>query len=162
MPRISTARGISGVEGVVCVTGACPLCGEHRSIHHLVDYEAFCAAHATTQESAVGPAPNREISAPDLAERLAAEPDLLLLDVREAWEWELCRIAGAQLMPLSEFAARLPDLPPDRPIVTYCHAGVRSLKALDQLRAAGYTAVQSLAGGIDAWSRLVDPAVSRY
>jgi len=87
-----------------------------------------------------------------------------LVDVREADEFEFCKIAGAELLALSafaqDFAARLPDK--SQPIVLYCHHGMRSLRATEFLSGHGYTAAKSLAGGIDQWSREIDPAVGRY
>lgn len=86
----------------------------------------------------------------------------MLVDVREPLEWAIGRIEGARHIPLGSLAARLEELPRDRDVVLYCHHGVRSLRALEFLRSAGFPRTRSLAGGIDAWSREVDPAVSRY
>jgi adenylyltransferase/sulfurtransferase len=82
--------------------------------------------------------------------------------VREDYEWQIAHIAGARHIPLAELSGRVSDLDPGRPIVTYCHHGLRSLQAAEILRAAGCTEVRSLVGGIDAWARDVSPGTARY
>ena len=103
-----------------------------------------------------------EIGAGELAELRRRDPALLLLDVREPFEWEIARIAGATHVPLGELAARLGALDGHREVVAYCHRGVRSLRAADILRAAGFPRVRSLRGGIDAWAREVEPGMATY
>lgn len=87
-----------------------------------------------------------------------------LIDVREADEWETCRIEGAELMPLSEWpaivVANLSE--PAQPILLQCHHGGRSARAAEFLLRSGFTNVTNLAGGIDAWSVVIDPSVPRY
>jgi len=106
-----------------------------------------------------------ELSATDAAARLgAAEPRPLVLDCRTAEEHATARIPSAVLIPMQELAGRVAELQAwrDRPIIVHCHHGVRSLRVATWLRARGFTLVQSMAGGIDAWSTEVDPAVPRY
>lgn len=105
-----------------------------------------------------------EITAAALAAQLASPPaGLVLLDVREPWEFATAQIAGSKSMPMGEIPARaLQELDPEAPIVTICHAGVRSLNVAAWMRNQGFEKVQSLTGGIDAWSREIDPAVPRY
>ena len=134
----------------------CPVCGQTPSVRELIDYEAFCG---------VGAAPSyegREISATDLARDLRDNPDIDLVDVREMREWEICRIPGARLIPLSQLPERLAELDGHKEIVTQCHKGVRSMRALEILRAAGFSKVRSLRGGIEAWAADVDPSMPRY
>lgn len=90
--------------------------------------------------------------------------DFLLLDVRNPDEHATARIEGATLIPMGELQGRLAELAPhkDRHIVVHCHHGGRSLKVTNFLRQQGFTQVQNMAGGIDAWSQQVDPAVPRY
>jgi rhodanese-related sulfurtransferase len=89
--------------------------------------------------------------------------DLRLIDVREPEEWALGHIAGAELMPLSQFEQTAPEkLSPEDEIVVYCHHGVRSARAQEFLKSRGYKNVLNLSGGIEAWSLQVDPAVPRY
>lgn len=94
--------------------------------------------------------------------RLDAGEDLLLVDVREDPEVEICRIDGAVHIPLGDIHARLAELPRDRPLVCYCHHGMRSEMAAYELLAAGFPRVANLAGGIHAWSAEVDPGMARY
>jgi len=86
-----------------------------------------------------------------------------LLDVREPWEFETARIAGAKLMPMGEVPSRAhQELDPEDHIIVVCHHGVRSLNVVAWLRQQGFEKAQSMSGGIDAWSRQVDPEVSKY
>ncbi len=103
-----------------------------------------------------------EITAPALKERLDQGDNIFLLDVREPFEYEFCRLAGAKLVPLAEVPARLHELDETREIVVYCHAGVRSARAVNWMRQAGFNRVKNLVGGIDAWSLYVDANVPRY
>jgi rhodanese-related sulfurtransferase len=89
-----------------------------------------------------------------------------LIDCREEEEFEICRIEGAELFPLSRFLADAPgnllSADDDRPLVVYCHHGIRSMNATLYLREQGKENVWSLVGGIDLWSRQIDPSVPRY
>jgi rhodanese-related sulfurtransferase len=93
-----------------------------------------------------------------------ADPDApILLDVREPWEFQAASLPGSLLMPMGEVTSRAhTELDPDQHIVVLCHHGQRSLSVAMWLRAQGFDRAQSLAGGIDAWSRTIDPAVPRY
>src|ERR1035437_741799 len=103
-----------------------------------------------------------EISPAEAAE-LLRENKVKLIDVREPWEFESARIAGSVLMPMGDVPARAPqELDPDERMVVLCHHGMRSMSVTAWLRNQGFEQVQSLRGGIDAWSAEVDPAVSRY
>ncbi|MFO0987776.1 MAG: rhodanese-like domain-containing protein [Alphaproteobacteria bacterium] len=103
-----------------------------------------------------------EVSVHDL-KRALDEGSATVVDVREPWEAEIAKIEGARLVPLGEFAARAAELPRDKPILIHCHHGGRSMQATHRwLRRNGYGKVSNVAGGIDAWSREIDPAVPRY
>ena len=106
----------------------------------------------------------KQITAPELAAWLADEgrEKPLLLDVREPWEFERARIAGAELVPMREIAGRLDEINPAKPIVAICHHGGRSLQVALFLEKNGYNKVHNLAGGVDGWSKTVDPAVPVY
>lgn len=106
---------------------------------------------------------DQEITPADLA-RLLKDPaaGVLLLDVREPWEWDLVHIEGSSHMPMHLVPLRHNTLPDDRQIVTICHHGVRSLQVCAFLRHAGFDDVVSLRGGIDAWAEHIDPALRRY
>lgn len=86
----------------------------------------------------------------------------LLLDVREPWEWETARIEGSQHMPMREVPARRGEIDPDREVVAICHHGGRSQQVAMFLEKNGFSKVHNLQGGVDAWSRTVDPAVPLY
>ncbi len=134
----------------------CPVCGRHPTVTELIDYEAFCGIAA---EPAYDGA---EVTADELKGELNAGKPIVIVDVREPHEYEIARIDGAVLMPLGELPARLHELDDHADIVTHCHHGARSLKALEILKAAGFAKVRSLRGGIDAWAVNVDPALPRY
>lgn len=95
-------------------------------------------------------------------------PSFRLVDCREADEFALCRIEGAELIPLSRFGELAPELVPpssgeeETPVVIYCHHGMRSLHATRFLRDRGLRRVWSMSGGIDLWSTTIDPNVPRY
>jgi rhodanese-related sulfurtransferase len=97
-------------------------------------------------------------------QKLRTEPNPpLLVDVRETWEHETASIADSKLIPMSEFTSRAhAELDPDQPIVVMCHHGQRSLSVTMWLRNQGFEHVQSLSGGIDNWSRTIDPSVPLY
>lgn len=85
-----------------------------------------------------------------------------LLDVREPWEHAKARLDDATLIPMREIPSRAGEVPADRDVVVLCHHGGRSAQVVQWLARNGRARVHNLAGGIDAWSRLVDPAVPRY
>ena len=137
----------------------CPVCGTHPTVTALIDYEAFCGLGNG------GPASERdgvEITPTELKKEWTANPKLVVLDVREPHEYEIARIEGARLIPLSELLGRLRELDGRAEIVAHCHHGIRSLQAREILKGAGFANVRSLSGGIDAWAREVDPNVPRY
>lgn len=88
--------------------------------------------------------------------------DFVLLDVREHVEYQTSHVEGSLLIPMGEIPSRLQELDPDAHIVTMCHAGVRSMNVAVWLREQGFDRVQSMRGGINAWSQSVDPTVPRY
>lgn len=102
------------------------------------------------------------VEAPALADELASDAPPVLLDVRETWEAEIAALPGSVLIPLGELDDRVGELDSEASVVVYCHLGVRSQRAAQQLASSGFADVRNLAGGIDAWSRTVDPAVVRY
>jgi len=136
----------------------CPLCGARPSIRALMDYEAFCG---------VGPAAPRpeaelEVEARALEAELRTTEPPLLVDVREPFEWEICRIPGSVLIPLGELPRRVAELAPGAAVVTVCHTGVRSLDAARFLRSRGVARARSLRGGVAAWADQVDRSMARY
>ncbi|MDD3446124.1 MAG: rhodanese-like domain-containing protein [Zavarzinia sp.] len=105
-----------------------------------------------------------EISVETLAARRAAGEELHLLDVREPWEFKLCRIEGSVNVPLGRLADAIdPDTLNDgRPVIVICHHGFRSLRATLWLRGQGVADCLSLAGGVERWANVVEPAMARY
>jgi rhodanese-related sulfurtransferase len=99
----------------------------------------------------------------DLAARLRDrnEPPLLL-DVREPWEYGICRIEGAQSLPMRQIPAALDELDRDRELVVICHHGIRSQQVAMYLDHQGFRNVINLQGGVAAWARDVDPAMPTY
>ena len=140
----------------------------------LVDYDLFCGIRApqvshSEPHSGTTEEPGRTVSAEKLVSELDAAPEgtaPVLLDVRETWEVAIAALPGAVVYPLGTLDIALErgltDLDPAEPIVVYCHHGVRSEAALHILLNHGFTAARHLDGGIDAWSRTVDPALPRY
>lgn len=106
----------------------------------------------------------RQILPQEVKAKLDAGEPVLLLDVRQPEEYEHCRIDGSHLIPLSELIRRAAEVdpPPGGTVIVYCHHGVRSLTGAHLLQQAGIENVASMAGGIDAWSLIVDPNVPRY
>ena len=104
-----------------------------------------------------------EVTPHEVKRRIDSGAALRLIDVREPEEFAICRIEGAELMPMRTVPQRLQELDEDGPpLVVYCHHGVRSLSVVDWLRRQGIEQCQSMAGGIDLWSVEIDPAVPRY
>ena len=131
---------------------ACPMCAT-REIRDLVDYDAFCA----------GPRPRDEVSSLSPSDAVARMGDgIQLIDVREPWEWEICHLPGATLLPLGQLGARLRELDASRETIVYCHRGMRSLDAARRLLSAGFSNVAHITGGIDRFSLEVDESLARY
>ncbi|HVK11729.1 MAG TPA: rhodanese-like domain-containing protein [Gemmataceae bacterium] len=106
----------------------------------------------------------RQIHPKTLATKLEAGDPVYLLDVRQPWEHEHCRLPNSTLIPLGELPERLAEVevPAGAAVVVYCHHGVRSLSGAAILEANGFGEAYSLAGGIEAWSLFIDPTVPRY
>ena len=106
----------------------------------------------------------RQIDARQLADRLAKGEPVHLVDVRQQWEHDTAALPGSQLIPLDQLSLRAGEIQPadDALVVVYCHHGIRSLSGAALLQHLGFRNVASLAGGIEAWSSLVDPKVPRY
>lgn len=99
----------------------------------------------------------------ELRDLLANGGRVRLIDVREEEEWRICRLPGAELLPLSRFAEWAPDFEPGPGrCVLYCHHGVRSLRAAAALAAQGVEGLADLRGGIEAWRQRVDPSLPAY
>jgi sulfur-carrier protein adenylyltransferase/sulfurtransferase len=135
-------------------------------ITELIDYDAFCGVvgSETTMTDSATPDSGTptSVTATELAASLAAGDDVVLLDVREPWEAEIASLPGALLVPLGSLGSVIDKLDPAEDFVVYCHHGVRSESGLRILQQHGFEHAKHLTGGIEAWSREVDPAVARY
>jgi molybdopterin/thiamine biosynthesis adenylyltransferase/rhodanese-related sulfurtransferase len=133
----------------------CAVCGPNPTVTKLIDYEEFCGTKKVKPvEFDVTPAALK--ASIDMGERP------LLLDVREPYEYQICHLEGTKLIPLGQLQARMNELDKDKEMVVYCHTGIRSTQAVAFLRQAGFSNARNLQGGIDAWSRQVDPKTPRY
>ena len=97
-----------------------------------------------------------------LRDRLQRGEDICLLDVREPFEVEVAQVEGALAIPMGQIPGRLDEIPRDRTVAVMCHHGIRSRQVASWLHAQGYSKIENVAGGIDAWSLDVDPQVPRY
>jgi adenylyltransferase/sulfurtransferase len=139
----------------------CPVCGPNPTVTQLIDYQQFCGIKPeTAQEKAVKNG-IPQISVTQLKQRLDAGDDLLVLDVREPFEYQIANIGG-KLIPQNDVPQRLADIDRDREIVVHCKSGGRSQRIAEFLAQAGYAKVSNLAGGILAWADQVDPKVPKY
>ena len=131
-----------------------PLVGESPTITQLLpeNYMWTCSSQAKDKI---------EITVKETQAILKTQNPPVLLDVREPDEWEICHIEGALLMPLKTIPERVEALDPSEPIIAYCHHGMRSLHATKFLREKGFS-VQSMAGGINAWAKQIEPSMPRY
>jgi adenylyltransferase/sulfurtransferase len=138
---------------------ACPICGDKRTIHKLIDYYEFCGVRGEE-----APAPDLhvpEITPREFKARMDRGDDLFVLDVREPHEYQICNLQG-HLIPLGELTRRVHELDSSREIVAHCRSGKRSAEAVDFLRKAGFRKILNLKGGILAWSDEVDSSVPKY
>ena len=139
----------------------CPVCGDHPTITELIDYQQFCGV--PVQEPAPLPGTKEgEIDPVEVHEKMERGDNFVLLDVREPHEYLICNIPFAKLIPLGDLPKRVNELDTAVEIVAHCKSGVRSAKACDFLRQAGFRKVRNMKGGITAWSDKVDPSVPKY
>jgi molybdopterin/thiamine biosynthesis adenylyltransferase/rhodanese-related sulfurtransferase len=138
----------------------CPLCGEHPTLHELIDYEMFCGI---TPEPATPAANPDEVTVQEM-KRALDDPALgiKVIDVREPDEHEIARVNGVPLFPLSTLPQRFTELDPNQQYYIHCKSGVRSMKALLFLRERGFKYLKNVKGGILAWSDEIDHSVAKY
>ena len=138
----------------------CPVCGDHPTVTKLIDYQQFCGM-PHREEAPVAVSQEGEIDVIEVKAKLDRGDDFLLIDVREVHEYQICNIPTAKLIPLGDLPKRVNELDSSKEIVAHCKSGVRSGKAVDFLRQAGFKA-RNMKGGILAWSDKVDPRVPKY
>jgi len=132
----------------------CAVCGPTPTITKLIDYDEFCGVTMGTLDFEVSPA--------SLKREMDEGRNLVLIDVREPFEFQICRIEGAKLIPLSTLQSKIGGFGKDEDIVVYCHAGVRSARAAQMMIDSGFKKARSLRGGISAWAEQVEPGMPRY
>jgi len=138
---------------------SCPLCGEHRTITKLIDYEEFCGIRGEEAPAMTNGIP--EITARELKARQDRGDDLFILDVREPHEYQICNLNG-KLIPLGELPRRVSELDSSREMVVHCRSGKRSADAIQFLQTAGFKKLLNLKGGVLAWADEVDPSMPKY
>lgn len=139
----------------------CPVCGDHPTITQLIDYHQFCGV--PRQPEAPAPGLNEgEIDPVEVKAKIDRGDNFVLIDVREPHEWQIGHIPQAKLIPLGELPKRVHELNPADEIVAHCKSGVRSAKAIEFLKQAGFRKLKNMKGGILAWSDKVDPTVPKY
>jgi molybdopterin/thiamine biosynthesis adenylyltransferase/rhodanese-related sulfurtransferase len=140
---------------------ACPICGDNPTVTELIDYEMFCGIQPAAE---IDPGANPdEVTVQDMKKALD-DPSLNIkvIDVREPDEAEIAKVEGVPMLPLSQIDERFTELDPNQHYYLHCKGGVRSLKALNQLREKGFKYLKSVKGGITAWSEEIDPGVPKY
>ncbi|MGQ0794010.1 MAG: molybdopterin-synthase adenylyltransferase MoeB [Deltaproteobacteria bacterium] len=137
----------------------CPICGKNPTITKLIDYEEFCGLGRGED---VASEDDVEITIDEFHEIRNDGNNIVVLDVREPGEHEICSFEGSKLIPLNELQSRVNELDTADEIIVHCHHGMRSLRATNFLRSVGFKKVKSLRGGIDAWAEEYDPIMPRY
>jgi sulfur-carrier protein adenylyltransferase/sulfurtransferase len=157
------ALGMKFREFVLKRDPACPLCGDHRVIHELIDYHEFCGLPSA--DSAVTVPVANQMAVETLRDLLAQGNGQrpVLLDVRLPEELEIAALPGAQLIPIQELEFRLHEVERERDVVILCRSGRRSAQAWYALRDAGFhNRIYNLEGGILAWAERIDPTMAMY
>ncbi len=142
----------------------CPLCGAHPTIRTVGESRPVapaCPSQPLPTMSDHDYPP--EISVTDAKARRDAAPDrTLIIDVREPYELEICRVEGALHIPMRQIPEQIDSLARDQHLLILCHSGGRSGRVTTYLRSQGFTAVSNIAGGIDAWAAEIEPGMRRY
>ncbi|MBX9742577.1 MAG: molybdopterin-synthase adenylyltransferase MoeB [Chthoniobacterales bacterium] len=136
----------------------CPLCGENPSITELIEESPRCMLAPSMSSEPTIPS----ITVESLAEKFQGPQAVQLIDVREPFEYEICRIPGSKLIPLGELSSRLHELNKEEEIYLQCRSGGRSADALLMLQQAGFSKLYNVEGGILAWAERIDPSVVKY
>jgi molybdopterin/thiamine biosynthesis adenylyltransferase/rhodanese-related sulfurtransferase len=137
----------------------CPLCGEHRTLTKLIDYEEFCGIRG--EEAPAMTDGIQEITATELKARQDRGDKVFILDVREPHEYQICNLNG-KLIPLGELPRRVNELDSSVEMVVHCRSGKRSADAIHFLQTAGFKKLWNLKGGVLAWADEVDPRMPKY
>jgi len=136
----------------------CPVCGTHPTVTQLIDYNEFCGIRGE-EVPATNDVP--AITVVDLKQKLDQKADIFILDVREPHEYQICNLNG-YLIPVGDLPKRVHELDSSREIIAHCRSGVRSARAVNFLRRAGFKKVYNLTGGILEWADKIDPKMPKY
>jgi len=137
---------------------ACSICGDNPTIKELIDYEEFCGLNLPTETPVL-----EEITATELSELIKKDREVQIIDVREPHEFEIAKIPQTKLIPLGEIVKRAKEIDSSRTAILHCKGGVRSAKAIEELKKEGFSGrLINLKGGIAAWSDEVDSTVPKY
>jgi molybdopterin/thiamine biosynthesis adenylyltransferase/rhodanese-related sulfurtransferase len=137
----------------------CAICGNHRTITKLIDYEEFCGIRGEEAPAMTDGIP--EITATELKARQDRGEKVFILDVREPHEYQICNLNG-KLIPLGELPRRVNELDSSVEMVVHCRSGKRSADAIHFLQTAGFKKLWNLKGGVLAWADEVDPRMPKY
>ena len=140
----------------------CLVCSDHPTVTELIDYEQFCGVPGHDHEEEGTAGEGLDITVQELHNRLEAGEKIRIVDVREPHEWEIVHIEGTTLIPLNQLPAYMHRLDSAEEIVLMCKSGVRSARALHQLRDVGFRKLKNLKGGITAWATEVDLSLPVY
>jgi molybdopterin/thiamine biosynthesis adenylyltransferase/rhodanese-related sulfurtransferase len=151
---------------------ACPICGDHPTITELIDYEAFCGVppHDRAEKSAAinshssegnGAMAIIQITVEQLAALRESGEPFTLIDVREPHEYQIANLGGT-LIPLSQLQTRAAEVPREGRVVVHCKMGGRSAQAVEYLQSLGFSNLENLAGGINAWAEKIDTSLPKY
>lgn len=133
----------------------CPVCGDNPRIRELVDYEEFCGMRKPVELG-------DEVNPAMLKQWLDDGKKVVLVDVREPFEYSICRLKGSKLIPMGELTKRVGELDKADETVVYCHTGRRSAIAVQFLASQGFSKARNLNGGIKAWAEQVDRTMPMY
>jgi molybdopterin/thiamine biosynthesis adenylyltransferase/rhodanese-related sulfurtransferase/molybdopterin converting factor small subunit len=143
----------------------CPICGDNPTIKELIDYNRFCGTPSVEKsvetEAKMAKQSDWDITPKDLKKLQDSGAKFDLIDVREPHEFQICNLGG-KLVPLGTLGSHLGEYDKNAHIVVHCRSGGRSAKAVNAMRAEGFKNVWNVAGGILAWSDMVDPTVPKY
>ncbi len=136
------------------------MCGPNATLKSLIDYEEFCGLRGA--EAARQAVQADEITSEELKKAMDGKYAVTLIDVREPYEREICRLEPSKLIPMGSLLENLNQLDTATEYVLYCRTGNRSRQILDFLKQAGFQRVKHLKGGIMEWAEKIDPSLSRY
>lgn len=142
----------------------CAVCGAHPTITELIEYEGYCSssARATEYKTSVHSKAGMDITVKELKQRMDRGDAPTLIDVREPHEHAICNIPGAILIPQGQLMQHLSEFDPNQEVVVHCKSGGRSGRAVEFMKARGFTNARNLTGGVIAWVSEIDPSQPKY